>query len=77
MNFILRYKLGLIGLIVGGIAGYLYYVFVGCNSGTCAITSNPVNSTAYGSIMGALLLDSFRKKKEVENQNTSKNEEHS
>lgn len=49
------------GVIVGAIAGYLYYHFVGCMSGTCAITSNPLNSTLYGSLMGGLLFNMFVK----------------
>lgn len=44
-----------IGLLIGSSLGYLYYKFVGCASGTCAITSNPINSTIYGAIMGGLL----------------------
>jgi len=46
-----------IGVVLGALAGYLYYFYVGCESGTCAITSKPVNSTIYGSIMGGLALD--------------------
>jgi hypothetical protein len=44
-----------IGVVVGAIAGYAYYYYVGCASGTCAITSSPVNSTLYGVLFGALL----------------------
>jgi len=55
MPFILKYKLTIIGIIVGAIAGYLYYYFIGCSSGTCAITSKPLNSTLYGAMMGGLL----------------------
>jgi len=60
-NFLSKYKLTLIGIIVGAIGGYLYYYFVGCNSGTCAITSKPVNSTLYGALMGGLFLNIFKK----------------
>ena len=60
-NFLSKYKLTLIGIIVGAIGGYLYYYFVGCTSGTCAITSKPVNSTLYGALMGGLLLNIFKK----------------
>lgn len=63
MNFLIKHKLLFIGLIVGAMAGYLYYFFVGCNSGTCAIASRPLNSTLYGAAMGALLLTSFKKEK--------------
>jgi phage shock protein E len=63
MNFILKHKLTIIGIIVGAIGGYLYYHFVGCASGTCAITSKPLNSTLYGAIMGGLMLKMFKKEK--------------
>jgi len=48
-----------VGAIVGLLAGYAYYHFVGCNSGTCAITSNPLNSTLYGGLMGGLFFNMF------------------
>ncbi len=40
-------------IMIGALGGYLFYYFIGCNKG-CAITSSPVNSTAYGVVMGAL-----------------------
>lgn len=46
-----------IGIIIGAVAGYLYYFYVGCASGTCAITSKPLNSTLYGALMGGLLFN--------------------
>lgn len=51
-------------IAVGAIAGFLYYHFVGCVSGTCAITSKPLNSTLYGSLMGGLVFNMFVKKEE-------------
>ena len=48
-----------IGIVVGLIAGYAYYHFIGCASGTCSITSKPVNSTLYGGLMGGLLFNLF------------------
>lgn len=48
-----------IGAIIGAIAGYAYYHFVGCASGTCAITSKPLNITLYGGLMGGLLFNMF------------------
>jgi hypothetical protein len=50
-----------VGVIVGAIAGYVYYHYVGCASGTCAITSKPLNSTLYGALMGGLLFNLFVK----------------
>lgn len=72
MQFILKYKLLLLGVVLGSLAGYAYYYFVGCKTGTCAITSSPFNSTVYGAVMGALLLSSF--KKEDSNNTQSENE---
>ncbi len=53
----------MIGIALGAMGGYLYYYFVGCASGTCAITSQPVNSTLYGAVMGGLLFNMFKKEK--------------
>jgi hypothetical protein len=50
-----------IGIIIGAISGYLYYANIGCSSGTCAITSKPLNSTLYGALMGGLLFNIFTK----------------
>ena len=50
-----------IGIVVGAIAGYLYYFYVGCASGTCAITSKPLNSTLYGALRGGLVFNMFVK----------------
>jgi hypothetical protein len=63
MNTIQKYRLILIGLVAGALAGYLYYHFVGCASGTCAITSQPANSTVYGAMMGGILFNMFQKEK--------------
>lgn len=60
ISFLKKYRILIIGILIGGIGGYLYYYFVGCASGTCAITSKPLNSTLYGMVLGALLADFFR-----------------
>jgi len=65
-KFVKKNLLTIIGIAAGAIGGYLYWHFVGCSSGTCAITSRPLNSTLYGAVMGGLLLSLFQKeKKEV------------
>ena len=51
----------IIGAVVGAVAGYLYWQQIGCPTGTCAITSKPLNSTLYGAVMGALVLGMFKK----------------
>jgi uncharacterized membrane protein YdjX (TVP38/TMEM64 family) len=50
-----------IGVCIGALAGYAYYYYVGCASGSCSITSSPVNSTLYGSLMGGLLFSMWKK----------------
>jgi len=56
-KWLLKNKLTLIGVALGGFGGCLYYLFVGCASGTCAITSSAVNSTIYFSVLGGLLMN--------------------
>ena len=70
-----KYKVELIGIAFGSIAGWCYWCFVGCASGTCAITSNPVNSSLYGALMGGIL-GSMLKKEEKANHKIVNNEKH-
>ncbi len=58
----------IIGAVLGAVAGYLYWQQIGCVSGTCAITSKPLNSTLYGAVMGALLLGLFKKENKKQEQ---------
>ena len=60
-NWILNNKLMIAGIIIGAIGGYLYWQQIGCSSGTCMITSKPLNSTLYGALMGGLLFSMFQK----------------
>ncbi|MCH5600023.1 DUF6132 family protein [Niabella ginsengisoli] len=57
----------IVGLGIGALVGFLYWKFVGCNSGTCAITSKPLNSSLYGALMGGLLFSLFTKRKKEQN----------
>jgi hypothetical protein len=50
-----------IGAGLGAAGGYAYWYFVGCSSGTCAITSSPLNSTIYFAAVGALALSTLKK----------------
>lgn len=58
--FIKRNLITFIGLAIGAIGGFLYWKFVGCTSGTCPITSSPINSTLWGALIGGLLLNLFK-----------------
>ncbi|GIV30376.1 MAG: hypothetical protein KatS3mg028_1442 [Bacteroidia bacterium] len=61
MVYLKKYKLYILGAVLGALAGWAYWYYVGCHSGTCAITSKPLNSTLYGSVMGMLFLGIFDK----------------
>lgn len=74
-DFFQKNMLWVIGILVGAVAGYLYYHFIGCNSGTCKITSKPLNSSLYGAVMGGLFFNLFKKTKSTDKiQNESKEE---
>lgn len=62
-KWMLDYKLYLIGAVIGGLIGFVYWKHVGCVTGTCAITSKPLNSTLYFAFFGAILLSFFKKEK--------------
>lgn len=49
----------LIGAIIGGGLGFGWYKLVGCSTGSCPLSSNPVISTIYGAVVGALVASSF------------------
>lgn len=58
---LIKYKPEIIGTIAGAVAGWCYWYFSGCSSGSCAITSSPVNSTLYGALLGGILGSTFKK----------------
>ncbi|HRP90638.1 MAG TPA: DUF6132 family protein [Edaphocola sp.] len=62
MSLLKKYNLEILGIVLGSVAGFLYWKFVGCESGTCAITSKPLNSSLYGAVMGGLLFSLFKGK---------------
>lgn len=55
-----------LGALVGGLAGYLYWVYVGCETGTCPITASPTRTTLYWALMGALIFSLFKNKRTKE-----------
>jgi hypothetical protein len=55
-----KYSGWIISITLGATVGFFYWFFIGCDSGSCAITSSPVNSTLYGALFGALLVNSFK-----------------
>ena len=47
--------------LVGALVGLGVYYFVGCSTGSCPITSNPVRSMAYMGLVGWLFSGAFGK----------------
>ncbi len=58
-EFVTKHKFGLLLIIPGIIAGFLYWKYVGCASGTCAITSNWHTMVGFGALIGYFIGDSI------------------
>lgn len=48
LQFLKNNILAIAGVITGSIAGFQYWKFIGCTSGTCYIQTNPFRMTLYG-----------------------------
>jgi acid phosphatase family membrane protein YuiD len=55
----LRYRKYVIGIIIGVAAGYLYFFFVGCKTGSCPITGHSYSASMAGGLMGYLAAGMF------------------
>jgi hypothetical protein len=55
----MKYFKWIVGITAGAALGFGYWYFVGCNSGSCPITSSPINSSIYGGVLGLFLVNSF------------------
>ncbi len=53
-SFLKRYLLEIAGAAAGAIGGFLYWKYVGCLSGTCAIKSNWYLMIPWGAVLGFL-----------------------
>jgi len=56
-KIIQKYPVQIVFTIVGAIGGFLYWRFVGCTSGTCAIKSVWYWTTLWGAAVGYLTGD--------------------
>lgn len=70
MKTLNKHRLLIISTIIGMAAGFLYWKFVGCLSGSCPIKSVWYWSTLYGGLLGYLvgnlisdLISKYRDKK--------------
>jgi len=47
-----------LAVVIGSLTGFLYFYFIGCNSGSCGITSNPYMSMVWGGLLGLFFVNS-------------------
>ena len=64
----MKYTKWIVSGTVGALLGFAYWHFVGCRSGSCAITSSPVISSLYGALISTLLVNAVSGGKENKNQ---------
>jgi len=55
-----------LGALAGGFAGFLYWRFIGCNTGSCPLTSNPYQSVIIFGFLGGFLAKD-KKEKQINN----------
>jgi hypothetical protein len=74
IDFYKKHKFGIFLIVPGIIAGYFYWKYVGCVSGTCPITSSWTSMVLLGALLGFFFGDSIddfqrkRKKKKDESE---------
>ena len=45
----------ILSILIGALAGFGFYRFVGCRSGACPIWASPIASTLYGALLGFVI----------------------
>ena len=77
-EYINKHKFGFVLVIPGIIAGYLYWKYVGCLSGTCAIQTTWYTMVLFGGLIGYFIGDSIddqiKKRKKKDDQSADKND---
>ncbi len=71
-NFLLKHKYSLALLLLGILGGYLYWKYIGCSSGTCAIKSHWHTMILFGGAIGYLVgdsIDDYIKKRKLKKEN--------
>ncbi len=67
-----KHLITIFSIVIGGLAGWLYWRYVGCLGNSCPILSNPWLSTGYGVLIGYLVGGLVKPK--VKTENTSETE---
>lgn len=68
-DYIRKHKVKILFLVLGTVAGLLYWRFIGCTTGSCPITSKWYTSSAYGLLFGWLISDLFSEKRNIKTEN--------
>lgn len=50
----------ILAMLIGALAGYGFYRFVGCRSGACPIWTNPIYASLYGATLGFLVANAVK-----------------
>jgi hypothetical protein len=53
-------------VLIGAVAGFSYYYFIGCKTGSCPISGSPYISTLYGAVIGLVLVLPGKKRNKEE-----------
>jgi hypothetical protein len=72
-NLVNRYWKTALFAAIGAGAGFAYWRFIGCSTGTCPLTANWTSSTLMGGLIG-LLAAPARKKNDTNQHKTKKND---
>ena len=64
--FIKKHKWKILFTVIGAVGGFLYYIKVGCATGSCPLQSNPYLATLWGAVIGYLVGDMIKPKKKEE-----------
>lgn len=67
MELLKSKRIQLLFTVLGLIGGLAYWKFIGCNSGTCPLTSNWHTSAIFGAFAGYFLGDGIHDKKVKKN----------
>lgn len=59
MKKLSEFQWGMIGVLIGGLGGYLYWKEIGCLTGTCPLKSQWQTMIPYGMVMGYLVTSVF------------------
>ncbi len=68
-DYIRKHKVKMLFLVLGAVAGFLYWRFIGCSTGSCPITSKWYSSSAYGLLFGWLISNLFSEKRSIKTEN--------